>query len=277
MRSSDGVALEVVEFGGQGRPVVLLHGLMGRATTWWPIARELTRHGRVLGLDARGHGRSDRPPDGAWDPERMAADVLELIEGLVLAGGPGSIEERGPVALVGHSMGGLHALLAAAARPDLVRALVVEDMAVDLTGMPAHTVDDMHAWFSAIPQPQPSLAAVREAFGHPYPEAGDYMAECVTERADGYHLLTDVSDATTIAAHWSRTAHWDAVDSLAASGIPVLLVEAGQSIVPPGQLATVAARIPGARHLRIEGTGHLVHAAAPAAYLDAVHALLART
>ncbi|WP_242623349.1 alpha/beta fold hydrolase [Pseudonocardia sediminis] len=267
VRSSDGVALEVVEFGGDGTPVVLLHGLMGRATTWWPVARELTRHGRVLGLDARGHGRSERPATDAWDPQRMAADVVELVEGL----------DAGPVALIGHSMGGLHALLAAAARPDLVRALVVEDMAVDLTGLSPHTVDDMHAWFSAIPQPQPSLAAVREAFGHPYPEAGDYMSECVVERADGYHLLTDVTDATTIAAHWTRTAHRDAVEALAAARIPTLLIEAGQSITPPGQLAAVAARIPGARHLRIEGTGHLVHAAAPEAYLDAVHDLLART
>lgn len=264
------MALEVVEFGGRGRPVLLLHGLMGRATTWWPIARELTRHGRVLGLDARGHGRSGRPADGArgddWGPDRMAADVVELVEGL----------HAGPAALVGHSMGGLHALLVAAARPDLVSALVVEDMAVDLTGLPAHTVADMHAWFSAIAQPQPSLAAVREVFGHPHPEAGDYMAECVAERADGYHLLTAIADATAIAAHWTRAAHWDAVDTLAATGIPVLLVEAGESVAPPGQLAAVAARIPGARHLPVGGTGHLVHAAAPEAYLDAVHALLAR-
>ena len=260
------MTLEIVEFGGTGRPVVLLHGLMGRATTWWPIARELTRHGRVLGLDARGHGRSGRPRDGAWDPHRMAADVVEVVDGL----------GAGPAALVGHSMGGLHARRAAAARPDLVRALVVEDMAVDLTGLPAHTVDDMHAWFSAIPQPQPSLAAVREAFGHPHPEAGDYMAECVIERADGYHLLTDVADATTIAAHWSRAGHWDAVEAVAAAGIPALLVEAEGSIVPPGQLAAVAARMPGSRHRRVAGTSHLVHASAPRPYLDAVHALLAR-
>ncbi|MGH3623046.1 MAG: alpha/beta fold hydrolase, partial [Sciscionella sp.] len=50
-----------VEFGGSGQPILLLHGLMGRARTWWPVARWLTRHGRVVGLDARGHGRSPRP------------------------------------------------------------------------------------------------------------------------------------------------------------------------------------------------------------------------
>ena len=264
MRSSDGVELAAVEFGGQGRPVVLLHGLMGRARTWWPIARELVSRGRVIGLDARGHGLSGRPADDAWGPVRMAADVLETIEEI----------DAGPVALVGHSMGGLHALLAAAVRPDLVSALVVEDMGVDLTGLPAHTLADMRAWFSAIPQPFPALAAVREAFGHPRPEAGDYMAECAVERADGYHLLTSVEDAVTIAGHWPRTAHWDAVDRLRA---PTLLVEAQESIVPPGQLAAVAARLPDARHLRIPGTGHLVHAAAPGPYLEAVQALLDRT
>lgn len=265
MWSSDGVDLGVVEFGGSGRPVVLLHGLMGRATTWWPVAGELHRHGRVVGIDARCHGRSGSVPGDPPDPHRMALDALELIEEL----------DAGPAALVGHSMGGLHALLAAARRPDLVSALVVEDMAVDLTGLPAHTLDDMHAWFSAIPQPQPSLAAVREAFGHPRRTVGDYMAECVEERADGYHLLTAVDDATGIAAHWTGRAHWDVVDALAAARVPTLLIEAEESITPPGQLELVARRIPGARHVRLPGTGHLAHADDPAGYLDAVHALLA--
>ncbi|MBC8092853.1 MAG: alpha/beta hydrolase, partial [Pseudonocardia sp.] len=44
--------MTVVEFGGHGPPILLLHGLMGRAITWWPVAQWLTAHGRVLGLDA---------------------------------------------------------------------------------------------------------------------------------------------------------------------------------------------------------------------------------
>ncbi|WP_181780079.1 alpha/beta fold hydrolase, partial [Pseudonocardia pini] len=54
VRTSDGTYLAVVEFGGEGTPILLLHGLMGRATTWWSLARRLTAYGRVLGLDARG-------------------------------------------------------------------------------------------------------------------------------------------------------------------------------------------------------------------------------
>ena len=120
MRTSDGTELRVVELGGAGQPIVVLHGLMGRAATWWPVARWLADHGRVVGLDARGHGRSQAR--GPWTTQRLAADVVELLD------------EIGPAVVVGHSMGGLHGLVAASARPDLVRALVVEDMGVDFVG-----------------------------------------------------------------------------------------------------------------------------------------------
>ncbi|MDQ4116995.1 MAG: alpha/beta hydrolase [Actinomycetota bacterium] len=253
LRSSDGVDLEVVEFGGSRRPVVLLHGLMGRATTWWAVARELTGHRRVLGADARGHGRSGRPVAGAWSPERMATDVVELLQSV------------GPAALVGHSMGALSALLAAARRPDLVTGVVVEDMAVDLTALPATATGE----FAAVEQPFASLAAVREAFGG----VGEYMTECVEERADGYHLLVDPGDATAIAEHWTHTAHWDALDAVRA---PALLIQAEDSIVPPGQSEEMARRIACARHVRVPGSGHLVHDGPATLYLEEVRAFLDR-
>ncbi|GAA1839603.1 alpha/beta hydrolase [Pseudonocardia ailaonensis] len=243
MRTSDGVYLAVVEFGGEGPPILLLHGLMGRATTWWSIARALRPYGRVLGLDARGHGRSQAA--GPWTTDRMARDAEEVLARV------------GPGVVVGHSMGGLHALALAARRPDLVRAVVVEDMGVDLTGLPGDPVGAATAWFGAMPQPFASREAVRQAFGHPRIEFGDYMAECVDERADGLHLLTRVRDASAIAAGWVREARWADVDAI---GCPALLIEAEESVVPEGQMAEMARRIPHARHVRLPGTGHLVHA-----------------
>ncbi|NMH99219.1 alpha/beta hydrolase [Pseudonocardia sp. K10HN5] len=257
MRTSDGVYLAVVEFGGDGPPILLLHGLMGRATTWWPVTGWLTGHGRVLAFDARGHGRSQAA--GPWTAERMAADAAEILE---QAG-------AGPAVVIGHSMGGLHALVLAARRPDLVRAAVVEDMAVDFRG---RSVDDARAWFGALPQPFPSLAAVRRAFGHPRPEFGDYMAECVEERADGYHLLSRTEHVVEIASEWARRAYWDV---LPAVRCPTLLLQAEESVVPDGQAERIAAAIPGARHVRIPGSGHLVHAGAPGAYREAVEKFLA--
>ncbi|WP_051737351.1 alpha/beta fold hydrolase [Pseudonocardia halophobica] len=259
VRTSDGTYLAVVEFGGGGPPVLLLHGLMGRATTWWSVARRLTDHGRVLGLDARGHGRSQAA--GPWTTDRMADDAADLLE---QAG-------AGPAVVIGHSMGGLHALALAARRPDLVRGVVVEDMAVDLTGLAGRPVADMAAWFGAVPQPFACREAVREAFGYPRRELGDYMAECVEERADGLHLLTRVRDALEIATGWTREARWADLDAV---GCPVLLVEAEESVAPAGQMAAMAERL-GAEHHVLPGTGHLVHADEKA-FLGVVEPFLTR-
>ncbi len=251
MRTSDGVELAVTDLGGDGPPVLLLHGLMGCAATWVPVASWLP--GRLLALDARGHGRSQAR--GPWTTRRMARDVTELLD------------EIGPAIVVGHSMGGLHGLVAAARRPDLVRALVVEDMAVDFRGADADTA---RAWFGALPQPFPSLAAVRAAFGHPRPEFGEYMARCVEERSDGWHLLCRVDDGVEIAAEWARVDHWA---ELPAVRCPVLLLEAEQSVAPPGQIAAMAARLRDARHVRVPDTGHLVHVAE--GYREAVEPFVA--
>ncbi|MBA3905788.1 MAG: alpha/beta hydrolase [Pseudonocardiales bacterium] len=251
MRTSDGVELRVVELGGRGQPLLLLHGLMGRATTWWPVARRLAAHGRVVGLDARGHGRSQAR--GPWTTQRLAADVTELLDGL------------GPSVVIGHSMGALHGLVAAAERPELVRALVVEDMGVDFVG---HSAAEARAWFGALPPRWPALAAVREAFA----DYGDYMIECVEERADGWALLADVAHATEIAAEWAEQAWWDVLPLVSC---PTLLIEAQKSVAPPGQMVRMAKLLPDARHVLIPDSSHLVHRSAPDAHRAAVEAFLA--
>lgn len=260
MLTDDGLDLAVVEFGGGGDgggpPILLLHGLMGRASTWWSTARWLTGRGRVVGFDARGHGHS-----GAWGPwttDRLVADAAGVLAGI------------GPAVVVGHSMGALHGLVLAARHPELVGALVVEDIGVDFVGRDAQ---DARAWFGALPQPFASLAQVREVFGHPRPEFGAYLAECVEERADGYHLLAAVEHTTEIAAEWARVAHWDVLPDVRC---PALLIEAEQSVAPPGQMAEMARRMPAARHVVLPGTGHLVHDADPVGYRALVEEFLAR-
>ncbi|MFR9806193.1 alpha/beta fold hydrolase [Pseudonocardia sp. RS010] len=115
---------------------------------------------------------------------------------------------------------------------------------------------DLAAWFGAVPQPFACLRVVREAFGHPRRELGDHMAECVEERADGLRLLTEIRDALELAAGWTREARWADLDAVRC---PALLIEAEESVVPPGQMVAMAERL-GARHHVLPGTGHLVHA-----------------
>ncbi|WP_460406499.1 alpha/beta fold hydrolase [Actinophytocola sediminis] len=242
----------VVDFGGTGQAIVLLHGLMGRASTWRPVADWLTRYGRVVGLDARGHGASPHR-GGGWRTEDFAADAAEVIERL------------GPAVVIGHSMGGLHAWMLAAARPELVRAVVVEDMAPDQRG---RTVDPWRSYFESWPVPFGSLAHVREFFG----SLGDYFVECVERRADGYHLVADLEDLYGIAGEWGERDFWPFVERVRC---PLLAIEPEHSAMPAGQLARMPVRAPGGgHHLVVAGAGHVVHRDVPLTYRGAVEAFL---
>jgi pimeloyl-ACP methyl ester carboxylesterase len=247
---------DVIEFGGSGPGILLLHGLMGRATTWWPVAQWLTRYGRVVGLDARGHGRSPHR-GGGWQTEDFVADAEDVVRSYELT----------PAIVIGHSMGGLHAMALAATRPDLVRAVVVEDMAPDQRG---RTVEVWRAYFDSWPVPFTSLAHVRQFFG----PLGDYFTECFEERAGGYHLIADLEDLYDIAAEWGRRSYWPLVERI---NCPLLALEPEHSAMPPGQLAELAARTAGpAFHVRVRGAGHVIHEDSPETYRGAVEAFLAQ-
>ena len=112
----EGVRLAATDFGGAGPPVVLLHGLGGHTGEWTETAAWLTHGHRVVALDARGHGRSERRPDDV-SIEARVADVAFAIDRLELA----------PVILIGQSLGAITALLLAAEHADLVSALVLVD------------------------------------------------------------------------------------------------------------------------------------------------------
>jgi pimeloyl-ACP methyl ester carboxylesterase len=255
---SDGACIAVRGYGGTGRSILLLHGLMGRASTWWQASRWLADHGRVVAVDARAHGDTTTPTPGPWPTERFVADAIEVIEAL----------ELGPAVVIGHSMGGLHGWELAAARPDLVSALVVEDMAPDHRG---RTAAPWVSWFEAMPATYESIAAVRDAFGWPRPSVGDYIAECVRETPDGYRLLTEHAMAAAIAGEWGERDFWD---SVARVQCPTLLLEAEESPIASEQMAAMAKLMPRARHVRVPGTGHLLHDDAPQRYRELVTGFL---
>lgn len=97
-------------------PLVLLAGTGMTASDWDVVAPGLATRREVRAVDLRGHGASSRP--GRYSISLMADDVVALLD-------------RVPaprVDLGGHSLGGLVALRVAAARPDRVRRLVLEDV-----------------------------------------------------------------------------------------------------------------------------------------------------
>ncbi len=120
--TSDGLALTYYEWGEDGSrpPVVLHHGFVANAQANWQatgVVDALTGAGhRVIAVDARGHGESDKPHDPArYGEARMAEDLADLLA----AAGVGEID------LVGYSMGAVVSLLFAAAAGGRVRRLIV--------------------------------------------------------------------------------------------------------------------------------------------------------
>ncbi|MBO3094990.1 alpha/beta fold hydrolase [Cellulomonas dongxiuzhuiae] len=114
-------ALAVHRSGDPGAPtVVLVHGLTDSGTTWPDLLAHWGDRYHVVAPDLRGHGSSPRftPEQLPQAPEVMLADVVALLDA-----------QPAPVFLMGHSLGGLLGLRAALARPEKVRALVVEDPA----------------------------------------------------------------------------------------------------------------------------------------------------
>lgn len=96
--------------------LVIAHGLYGSGRNWGVIARRLADRREVVAVDMRNHGDSPRFPTQSY-PE-MAGDLAEVIEHL-----------GAPVDLLGHSMGGKAAMQLALTRPDLIRRLIVADIA----------------------------------------------------------------------------------------------------------------------------------------------------
>jgi pimeloyl-ACP methyl ester carboxylesterase len=112
-----GVRLHYLRWGAGGRPLVLMHGNSHCAGVWAPIASGLAEAGfQVTAVDVRGHGQSDKPPDG-YDWASLRDDLTGLLAQLDLR----------DVLLVAHSRGGGVSLLAAvAARERVTGALVYE-------------------------------------------------------------------------------------------------------------------------------------------------------
>ncbi|MCI0707252.1 MAG: alpha/beta fold hydrolase [Ignavibacteriae bacterium] len=104
-------------YGKTGRPLIILHGLLGSADNWHTHGKLFGERFRVFALDARNHGRS--PHANTMSYAEMANDVREFMHSHNL-----------PAAhILGHSMGGKTSMHFALTYPELVEKLIVVDMA----------------------------------------------------------------------------------------------------------------------------------------------------
>ncbi|WUT15992.1 alpha/beta hydrolase [Streptomyces virginiae] len=243
-----GRRLSYLDFGGPGRPVVALHGHYNEAAVFAPLAAALSPGRRVLALDQRGHGESDRA--ASYGRDDYAEDLAAFHDHLGL----------GPLPVLGHSLGGVNAYQFAARHPERVAALVVEDIGA--------VVDIDTAFTHRLPGPQPTRESLAQALG----AAAPYLECSFRLRHHGWGFSFDADD--TLASQQALTGdHWADWTALTC---PTLLVHGTHSDeITPDHAREMQARHPGLVH-RVElATGHVVHHDAPDDFANAVRAFLA--
>jgi len=113
---ADGVSIRCIDHGGDGPDLVLVHATGFHANVWDPYVPRLQDRFRVVAIDQRGHGGSDKPPAG-YEWEAFGRDVLAAVDHLGLS------EPAG----VGHSAGAAALVLAQVSRPSTFSRLVLLD------------------------------------------------------------------------------------------------------------------------------------------------------
>jgi esterase len=102
---------------GEGKPLLLLHGLFGSGRNWSGIARQLSGSYKVVTVDLRNHGASGHADSMAYT--EMAEDIARLVTSL----------GQDSICILGHSMGGKTAMTLSLLNPALVERLIVVDIA----------------------------------------------------------------------------------------------------------------------------------------------------
>ena len=101
---------------GQGKDLIILHGLYGSGDNWLTVARDLAEHFRVHLPDQRNHGNSPHHPDHSY--KAMVSDVMEYLT---------EYNINSPIVL-GHSMGGKTAMWLSILHPEVISKLIVVDI-----------------------------------------------------------------------------------------------------------------------------------------------------
>lgn len=262
--TANGLRHHLVEHtGGAREPVLLLHGYLDLARTFERVIEALGARGhRVLALDFRGHGDTERCPAGSY---YHFADYLADAAGVLDALGVARPH------VVAHSMGATIATMLAGALPARVRSLSLLD-GVGPPAMPEDVAPDRTArWLETAakvrargPRRMASLddAYARMRMSHPeMPEATlrAMVAPSVRAVEGGWEFRFDPLHQTTSPGRFDAAAFEAYIDRVAC---PVLLVT-GSELAGFEELAKRAERYRGAQRRHIDGAGHMMHWTAP--------------
>jgi pimeloyl-ACP methyl ester carboxylesterase len=250
--------LHLLDFGGEGRAVVFLHGVGGNAWTWLEVAPALADTGRTLALDFRGYGESQWSPTQDYSTATHASDLAQVLDAL-------GLDE---LDVVGFSWGGLVALALAAA-DERVRRVAMVDIPPSFeqseTAIPALAYGFVDAAAAVDAERRLSPRAAEETLAA--------YAALSTRPSEGGHLVKKHDEMFLFRWPFRRDDLWP---ELRALDRPVLVVRAAESPVLPKE---VAARMVGeardGAQVEIPDCGHMIPIERPVELTAALRAFLA--
>lgn len=259
-----GLRLHLVDWGRPGDPaVLLLHGFNQTGRSWDEFAERIAADGlRAVAIDQRGHGDSDRAPGGDYSRESMADDAVHVADALAI--------DR--FAVVGMSMGAVHAVLAAVRQPARVRGLVVVDWAPEVEAQGVGVIAQVArlSW--------PSFDDAVDAMHRFNPRRSRDNIRARLSRSlgpDQQGTWRWKVDAAGLAAHprfaEPPEAMWRALERVSC---PTLVVRGGESDLLGAPMADRVASVARGRLVTVAGAGHSVPGDAPEGFHSAVSPFL---
>jgi pimeloyl-ACP methyl ester carboxylesterase len=256
------IELNVTEDGlPSAPPILLLHGITSYSGTWDWLVPDLAEHFRVLSLDFRGHGKSDRAAEQYLSSGYIsdAITVLEQVAGQ-------------PAIVMGHSLGGATTAALAQRHPELLKAAIMEDPALGLggSGKPALEGNSLLMSFKlmreSVPRLQASgitvnrlvdiLAATPSASGGTF---GDILHASGIEQMAESMLKVDASVLDPVLTS-NIEAFLNPAMPLAVPSLIVCADPAKPDALASPELANAFADIsPVTEVFVVEGAGHLIH------------------
>ena len=268
--------------GDAGPPVVFVHGLFGQGKNWTTIAKGLADSHRVTLLDLPNHGHS--PWTDRADYLDMAELVADELENL-----------GGPATLVGHSMGGKVVMQLALRRPELLRALVVVDIApveYPVSGGRTDDPDEEASPFAAYIEAMQGLdldrlAARRDADEALKPAVPSRMVRSFLLQSLVREGLGNREGGAPDGWRWRLNLDLLARDLGELRGFPapppgatfdgpvLWIAGANSTYILPEDRPHMDALFPATRLVRIKGAGHWVHSEQPEVFLATLRRFLA--
>jgi pimeloyl-ACP methyl ester carboxylesterase len=251
LRAGD-TRLRAVQAGAGDTTLLLLHGFAESLFTWRALVDPLALQYRVLAVDLPGFGGSDKP-DSGYSLDAMTGRLSDLLDR----------ETRGPVIVVGHSMGGEIAATLALRRPDRISAAVLIAPAgwdVGLGGI----ADTMYAGKAA------AIGWYLSSRAFLLPEHDpDWLAEPATHA--GYTVIGDPAYRRSTALVLQQFDFRSLRDRFAEIRQPVLLLWGGLDPVIPVEFAdSISGRLPCVRRVLFPGALHRPQVEIPDRTLGAI-------